>query len=63
MATRIVASPEKEKKLPRQEAAKRIASLVETHMTESGFSEREKNRRVAQFRKRVEASIARLAKS
>jgi hypothetical protein len=63
MATRIVVSPEKEKRLSRQEAANRIASLVEIHMTESGFSEKEKNRRVTQFRKRVEAPIARPAKS
>jgi len=63
MATRAEASPQKEKKLSRQEAAKRIASLVETHMTESGFSEQEKNRRVAQFRKRVDGSIVPPAKS
>jgi hypothetical protein len=63
MATRTVASPEKAKKLSRQEAMNRIDSLVETHMTESGFSEKEKNHRVEQFRKRVETAIEHPAKS
>lgn len=62
MATRTVAPLEKEKKLTREQAAERIASLVETHMTERGFSEKEKNHRVKQFGKRVGMAIEPRAK-
>lgn len=46
----------------RRTAARRIAALIEQHMTESGLSEREKNNRVKQFSKRVDKAIARRAK-
>jgi hypothetical protein len=53
MATRVVAAPEKERKLTRQQAAQQIASLVEAHMAEQGFSEKEKHQRVERFKQRV----------
>ena len=54
----------RQRKLTRKEALRKIASLIEAHMTERGLSEREKNRRVRRFAKRVErASAAARAKS
>jgi|HubBroStandDraft_1064217.scaffolds.fasta_scaffold258257_3 hypothetical protein len=64
MATKSVARPEAEpeKRLSKPQAAAKIASLVEEHMTESGFSEKDKNKRVAEFGKRVDKATARHAK-
>ena len=42
-------------KKPRAEVLKKMASLIEEHMTEKGWSEREKNERVARFSRRVDA--------
>jgi hypothetical protein len=58
MASRALAKP----KADRRAAAQRIATLIEEHMTESGLSEQEKNKRVKQFSKRVDKAIARRAK-
>jgi hypothetical protein len=63
MATRVAAPSQREKRPSRQEAMSRIASLVETHMTERGFSEEEKNQRVEKFRKRVDVVTERRSKS
>ena len=58
MGSVAVAKP----KPDRRAAARRIAALIEQHMTDSGLSEREKNNRVKQFSKRVDKAIARRAK-
>jgi hypothetical protein len=63
MATKTVARPEADRKrLSRPQAAAKIASLIEQHMTESGFSEKQKDERVAEFGKRVDKATARHAK-
>ena len=64
MASKTVARPEadSQKGLSRPQAAAKIASLVERHMTECGFSEKEKNKRVAEFAERVDKATARHAK-
>ena len=59
MATRAMAP---ERKLSKKEAAQKIASLVELAMTERGFSEQEKNRRVQRFAERVDKATRRSAK-
>jgi hypothetical protein len=60
MATR--ATVPQEQKLSKAEAARQMATLVETHMTERGFSEAEKNERVKKFVDRVDEAIANRAK-
>ena len=50
-------------KLSRKEALRKIASLIENHMTDRGLPEKEKTRRVRRFSKRVERAIAARAKS
>jgi hypothetical protein len=60
MATRTIAPAER--KLSKKEAAEKIASLVELAMTESGFSEQEKNVRVQRFGQRVDKATRRSAK-
>ena len=64
MATKTVARPEidSQKGLSRSQAALRIASLVEEHMTERGLSEKQKNERVAKFGERVDEATAPRAK-
>ena len=42
-------------KKPRTESLRKMASLIEEHMTEKGWSEKEKNERVARFARRVAA--------
>lgn len=49
-------------KLSKSDAARRIATLLDEHMTELGLSEKEKNKRVDRFGKRVDAAIRRHAK-
>lgn len=44
-------------------AARKIASLVEEHMTEKGWSEEEKDERVASFSRGVDAIRARASRS
>jgi hypothetical protein len=39
--------------LSKKETAKKLATMIEEHMTELGMSEEEKNRRVAKFGERV----------
>jgi hypothetical protein len=63
MATKSVARPETgPKRLSKPQAAAKIASLIEEHMTERGLSEKQKNERVADFGKRVDIATARHAK-
>jgi hypothetical protein len=61
MASRAV-RPGNASKLSKDAAARQIASLLETHMTEASLSEREKNQRVEKFGKRVDQAIRRNAK-
>jgi hypothetical protein len=44
------------------EAARKIASIIEEHMDECGLPEREKNKRVKSFGKRVDRAIQLRAK-
>jgi len=44
------------------EAARKIAAIIEEHMDECGLSEREKNKRVKSFGKRVDRTIQLRAK-
>lgn len=44
------------------EAARKIASIIEEHMNECGLAEREKNKRVKSFGKRVDRAIQLRAK-
>jgi hypothetical protein len=64
MATKTVATPEADSRkiLSRPQAAAKIASLVEEHMTECGLSQKQKNERVAEFGKRVDKATVRHAK-
>jgi hypothetical protein len=48
----------KSTKKPRTESLRKMASLIEEHMTEKGMSEEEKNERVARFARRVDARVA-----
>jgi hypothetical protein len=60
MATKSAARPEAtaRKSVSKPQAAAKIASLIEEHMTERGFSEKQKNERVAEFAKRVDKATA-----
>jgi hypothetical protein len=49
-------------KLSKPAAARKMASLLESHMAECGFSEEEKNQRVAKFGKLVDQAIRSHAK-
>ena len=51
------------RKASRPQAAQRIASLLEQHMSEQGLSEKEKNAKVKQFATRVSSATQRRAKS
>jgi len=51
------------RKVSRPQAAQRIASLLEQHMSEQGLSEKEKNAKVKQFATRVSSATQRRAKS
>ena len=63
MASKTVARPAADRKrLSRAQAAAKIASLIEEHMTECGLSEKQKNERVAGFSQRVDKATARHAK-
>jgi len=64
VATKTVAKPETDpqKRLSKPQAAAKIASLIEEHMTECGLSERQKNERVIEFGKRVDKATAHHAK-
>jgi hypothetical protein len=64
MATKTAGRPEADssKRISRSQAAAKIASLVEEHMTECGFSEEQKTQKVAEFGKRVDKTTARSAK-
>jgi hypothetical protein len=44
-------------------AASKLASMIEAHMTDIGLSDEEKNLRVARFGKRADAAIESHAKS
>ncbi len=59
MATRALPQPNAKSKT---EAARKIASIIEEHMDQSGLSEREKNKRVKNFGKRVDGAIQLRAK-
>ncbi len=47
----------------KSDVARRLASAIESHMSELGLSERQKNDRVSRFADRVNDSLARRAKS
>jgi hypothetical protein len=47
----------------KENAAAKLASMIEDHMSNLGLSEEEKNLRVARFGKRVDATIENHAKS
>jgi fructose-1,6-bisphosphatase/inositol monophosphatase family enzyme len=51
MASRALPKPD------RTQAASRIAAMIEEHMEEAKMSEREKNKRVKDFGKRVDQAI------
>jgi len=59
MASRALPKPNTQRKA---DAARKIASIIEEHMTECGMSEREKNKRVKRFGKRVDRAIQSRAK-
>ncbi|SPE44447.1 hypothetical protein SBA7_380020 [Candidatus Sulfotelmatobacter sp. SbA7] len=59
MASRALPKPGAKRKA---EAARKIASIIEEHMDECGLSEREKNKRVKSFGKRVDRAIQLRAK-
>jgi hypothetical protein len=54
MASRGLSKPKTQSKT---EAARTIASIIEEQMSECGLSEREKNKRVKSFGKRVDRAI------
>jgi hypothetical protein len=63
MATRaVVPGDDTQKKMSKSQAAIKIASLLEEHMTKSGLSEEKKDQRVKQFSKRADEATARHAK-
>jgi hypothetical protein len=45
------------------EKARQLAVAIEGHMSDMGFSERDKNERVSRFAERVDRGISRRAKS
>jgi hypothetical protein len=47
----------------KENAAGKLASMIEEHMSDLGLSEEEKNLRVARFAKRVDSAIENRAKS
>jgi hypothetical protein len=47
----------------KENAASKLATMIEAHMTDLGLSEEEKNLRVARFAKRADAAIGSHAKS
>jgi hypothetical protein len=47
----------------RAEKAHQLAVAIEGHMSNMGFSERDKNERVSRFAERVDRAISRRAKS
>jgi hypothetical protein len=49
--------------ISKENAAGKLASMIEEHMSGLGLSEKEKNRRVARFSERAEAAIESHAKS
>jgi hypothetical protein len=59
MASGAFSKPNTQRKA---EAARKIASIIEEHMNECGLSEREKDRRVKNFGKRVDRAIQLRAK-
>ena len=59
MASRALSKPNTRRKAA---AARKIASIIEEHMSECGLSEREKNKRVKSFGKRVDRAILLRAK-
>ncbi len=59
MASGALSKPSPQSKA---EAARKIASIIEEQMNESGLSEREKNKRVKSFGKRVDRAIQLRAK-
>lgn len=59
MASRALSKPSTQSKA---ETARKLASIIEEHMNECGLSEREKNKRVKSFGKRVDRAIQRRAK-
>jgi hypothetical protein len=54
MAT-VPALRKRSAKKPKTESLRKMASLVEEHMSDKGWSETEKNDRVARFSRRVDA--------
>ena len=50
-------------RLSRSEAAAKLASAIESHMSDMGFTEQGKDERVSSFAKRVTNAVARRAKS
>jgi len=63
MATNVVPEPTTPaRKTSREEAAKKIAGILEEHMTNAGLSEKEKNARVKKFSDRVDNAIRRSSK-
>jgi hypothetical protein len=59
MASGALSKPNPRRKA---EAARKIASIIEEQMDECGLSEREKNKRVKSFGKRVDRAIQLRAK-
>ncbi len=50
-------------RVTKSERARKLASAIEGHMRDMGFTEREKNERVSRFVERVDSASARRAKS
>jgi hypothetical protein len=48
---------------PHSDAARRLASAIESHMTDLCLAEHEKDERVSRFGERVDRAISRRAKS
>ncbi len=59
MASGALPKPNPQRKA---QAARKIASIIEEHMSECGLSEREKNKRVKSFGRRVDRAIQLRAK-
>ena len=57
------ATRKKSTSVSRSVTASKLASAIESHMSEMGFTDQEKNERVSRFAERVNSAIGRHAKS
>jgi hypothetical protein len=55
-------TPGRSRTLSKKDAAKKLAAMIEQHMSELGLSDKEKNIRVAKFSEHVDHAIASRAK-